>query len=144
MSSLSSSKKLERSNDIYVNLSKFSIFISPLSIIRRIISLLKSGKFIDNGEGEKERKSRIEKDQRIAQRQQGRRQMRYESWTLSRRCKRGLLPRQSFHSIPTTMFVSFTRVRPRKFRLLHIKAPPPFSPLPLLSRDLTNSFRLTF
>lgn len=49
MSSLSSSKKLERSNDIYVNLSKFSIFISPLSIIRRIISLLKSGKFIDNG-----------------------------------------------------------------------------------------------
>lgn len=66
---------------------------------------------------------------RIAQ-QQGRRQMRYESWTLSRRCKRGLLPRQSFHSIPTTMFVSFTRVRPRKFRLLHIKAPPPFNPPP--------------
>lgn len=59
MSSLSSSKKLERSNDIYVNLSKFSIFISPLSIIRRIISLLKPGKFIDNGEGEKVESKKI-------------------------------------------------------------------------------------
>lgn len=59
MSSLSSSKKLERSNDIYVNLSKFSIFISPLLIIRRIISLLKPGKFIDNGEGEKVESKKI-------------------------------------------------------------------------------------
>lgn len=84
-------------------------------------------KFIDNGEGKKGKVRR--KDQRIGKDCNVEDKCGTNRWTLSSRCKRGLLPRQSFHSIPTTMF-RFLYTCARKFRPLHIKAPPPFNPLP--------------